>query len=238
MRRGLGWKVRNGCGTSFWQDIWIEGKPLCELAVRSVGVEEMGRMVRDYWDETLGWKWSLFEDKLPDASLQKLATIVLSNNDADTDEFLWTGRGDGFTVKEAYKISMNWDRYEEWEGWKRLWKVKLQIRVIVFVWLMLHEKLMTNSERRRRHLGASEECTRCMGVEESVLHAVRDREKAREVWMVLIPVTMRSEFFSLSTRDWVLWMLKTGAGGGRPPGWAERLLLTCWLQWRWRNGEV
>lgn len=33
-------------------------------------------------------------------------------------------------------------------------------------------------------------------------------------------------------------MLKMGAGGGQPLRWVERLLLTSWLQWRWRNREV
>lgn len=40
---------------------------------------------------------------------------------------------------------------------------------------------MTNGERRRLHIGATAVCSRCTGEEESVMHAVRDCEQAKEV---------------------------------------------------------
>ncbi|CAA0818851.1 Polynucleotidyl transferase- ribonuclease H-like superfamily protein [Striga hermonthica] len=56
-----------------------------------------------------------------------------------------------------------------------------------FLWLAAHEKLLTNVERRRRHISDSPICTLCSRYEESILHCLRDCTGARQIWRLLIP---------------------------------------------------
>lgn len=99
---------------------------MCELVVSPIDVEEMGKRIQDYWDEISCSMWGLFAHMLPASCLLKLVSIDLSSAAADNDRLAWRGGGDKFTVKAAYKLSMNWEREEMWEGWKRVWNLKLQ----------------------------------------------------------------------------------------------------------------
>lgn len=81
-------------------------------------------------------------------------------------------------------------------------------------------------------------CARCGTEEESCLHALRDCVRAKEVWNTLLPYGDAELFYEVSGRDWISWLMKSGATGGRPSRWTERMFGACWLQWRWRNFEV
>lgn len=70
------------------------------------------------------------------------------------------------------------------------------------------------------------------------MHTIKDCCRAREAWDVLFPSEKATQFYSLVRREWVLWLLKEGNVGGSSARRSERLLLACWLQWRWRNLEV
>lgn len=86
-----------------------------------------------------------------------------------------------FNVKSAYKLANGWIEENVWEGWRMIWKMKLQQPVKVFVWILAHEKLMTNSKRWKRRLTHSP--------------YVQDAAKVRkELCMLLETVLMRGRF--------------------------------------------
>lgn len=66
-----------------------------------------------------------------------------------------------FTVKSAYNLANGLVEENNWEGWKMVWKIKAQQRVKVFLWIMVHGKLLTNLERWRRMLTHGPDCVRC-----------------------------------------------------------------------------
>ncbi|CAN1152491.1 Putative ribonuclease H protein At1g65750, partial [Linum perenne] len=43
-----------------------------------------------------------------------------------------------------------------------------------FIWLVAHDRILTNAERRRRHLTDIDDCQRCRGGTEDTLHVVSD----------------------------------------------------------------
>lgn len=137
-------------------------------------------------------------------SLIKIASIGLQTESMEKDSFVWGEGRKPFSVNAACTLSKSWRGDDRWEGWQRIWKLGVQYRVRVFVWLMTHGKLLTNIERRRRHLGANEGCVRCQGEEETVLHAVRDCVVAKELWRRLLPRGLEQEFFSLQLKEWEL----------------------------------
>lgn len=51
-------------------------------------------------------------------------------------------------------------------------------------------------------------------MEEDVLHAIRDRANAREIWEALATGNIYSEFFNLDLRSWFVMNLKKGTRGG------------------------
>lgn len=133
---------------------------------------------------------------------------------------------------------MNWQRGEEWNGWNLIWKLQVQQRVRVFLWVLAHEKILTNLERATRRMTSSALCVRCREEEESALHAVRDCKMAKEVWERLLPPELLAGFFSQGMKVWLSWMWSKGLERMSEHKWAERMLSVCYLQWRWRNLEV
>lgn len=101
------------------------------------------------------------------------------------------------------------------ERWRRIWRTKLQHRVRICVWIMSHGRILTNEERRRRHLTTSALCVRCQLEEEEVLHSIRNCSRVIEVWSLIIPQDVAMEFYTPGLKDWVFWLLQMGRQGGR-----------------------
>lgn len=56
--------------------------------------------------------------------------------------------------------------------------------------------------------------------------------------MHIIPTDHQFAFFSLDLKEWVLWMIRSSSSTSMGPRGAEKAMLACWWQWRWRNGEI
>lgn len=95
------------------------------------------------------------------STLVKMASMGLSSERVVQELFSWGEGGKQFTVKAADKLSKEWTGEESWVGWRKIWKLGVQQWFRVFVWLMTHGRLVTNVERRRRHIGASTVCGGC-----------------------------------------------------------------------------
>ncbi|CAN1842174.1 Putative ribonuclease H protein At1g65750 [Linum perenne] len=90
-----------------------------------------------------------------------------------------------FTLKTAYKILASTGHHIEQDIWKTVWLWEGPSRVRHFLWLVAHDRVLTNAERCRRHMVAVGDCQRCRGCTEDTLHVVRDCQVAREVWLRL-----------------------------------------------------
>lgn len=99
------------------------------------------------------------ESFLPSTSIRKLRTLRLCCSELAKDRFGWLSPNNGmFKVKEAYGLEAGWGNAEPWRGWKFLWKVRTQQRVKVFLWLLAHDRLMTNNNIWRRNMALSAAC--------------------------------------------------------------------------------
>lgn len=59
--------------------------------------------------------------------------------------------------------------------WDIVWRAPVQQRVRVFLWLLLHERLLCNTNRVHRHLADDPRCQRCNNnSDETLLHLFRD----------------------------------------------------------------
>ncbi|CAN1810691.1 Putative ribonuclease H protein At1g65750 [Linum perenne] len=99
------------------------------------------------------------------------------------DTWVWGCESNGkFSINSAYDLITRPVNPRPLVDWKRIWQWVGPNRVKHFLWLASHGKLLTNAERMRRHMAVNGDCHRCLGIEESVLHVIRDCPFARQVW--------------------------------------------------------
>ncbi|CAN1848292.1 Putative ribonuclease H protein At1g65750 [Linum perenne] len=112
------------------------------------------------------------------------------------------------------------------EHWTTLWRWHGPSRVKMFLWLTIHDRILTNAERSRRHMSQSAACSRCEAATKSVTHVLRDCHVAKETWS-LLGFPQNSSFWQGSPRTWISCGLRS-----------ESSLLfgvTVWLIWKARN---
>lgn len=57
----------------------------------------------------------------------KLAGTFLSSDQQRQDEVEWRRKSSSsFNVKATYELANKWNDEEVWEGWRLMWKLKLQ----------------------------------------------------------------------------------------------------------------
>ncbi|XP_065871971.1 B3 domain-containing protein REM5-like [Euphorbia lathyris] len=106
-----------------------------------------------------------------------------------------------------------------------------------FLWLGVKDRLLTNSDRHRRHLTDSGACSRCRGQVESLCHALRDCSKSKEVWQKVLPHHILPSFFTYLENDW----FSNGVKGRLLASMEQEDILfaiICHHLWKWRNNEI
>ena len=81
-------------------------------------------------------------------------------------------------------------------------------------------------------------CARCGCLIENTLHALRDCPGAKHVWLVLLPLEIRQQFFNLNLRDWMLYNLKNLWKYEGFFYWTCLFGVTIWRLWFWRNQNL
>ena len=69
------------------------------------------------------------------------------------------------------------------------------------MWLAVNDRILTNVERTRRHIGDSDLCSTCGMEREMVLHVLRDCMYARWVWNRMMRGTTFDRFFNIGLEE-------------------------------------
>ncbi|KAL9293337.1 putative ribonuclease H domain, reverse transcriptase zinc-binding domain-containing protein [Arabidopsis thaliana] len=120
---------------------------------------------------------------------------------------------------------------------KRVWRVVAPERVRVFLWLVTHQVIMMDMERKRRHMGENSVCQVCNGAEESIMHVLRDCPAMEGIWLRLVPLRERHAFFGMTLLEWLFANLKSESKYGCEI-WATLFSMSVWWAWKWRCGNV
>ena len=132
------------------------------MAIKSVPLQAQNISVVEYWDTQVGWKWNAFEEYLPGEVIQQIASYELFSGNELSDRLYWRGDKSGnFRVKSAVKLVRNEQCSSSEDSWKWVWKVKAPQWCIVFLWLALHDRLLTNVNRVKRGLTVNPFCPLC-----------------------------------------------------------------------------
>ncbi|CAN1725728.1 Putative ribonuclease H protein At1g65750 [Linum perenne] len=148
------------------------------------------------------------------------------------DGIMWGSDPRGsFTLKSAYEILATTGHHTEQDIWKTVWRWEGLSRVRHFLWLVAHDRILTNAERRRRHMAAVDDCQRCRSYTEDTLHVIRDCQVAREVWTTLLPSELGPHFFSDSLQVWL-------QKGLQHQDFGLTFGITIWILWKARNEAI
>ncbi|CAN1186551.1 Putative ribonuclease H protein At1g65750 [Linum perenne] len=201
--------VRNGKGTLFWSSRWLDSDII--LAIHAIV-------------------------DLSDVDMQLTVAEARGmeppRDSLGEDGIIWGPDPRGkFTLKTAYEILASKDHHMDQDIWRTIWRWNGPNRVKHFLWLVAHNRILTNAERQRRHLVDVATCQRCRGGFEDTLHVVRDCQLAREVWALFIPPELSSHFFSDTLQVW----LKTGL---THKDFEVTFGITIWILWKERNEAI
>ncbi|CAA0813004.1 Unknown protein [Striga hermonthica] len=238
VRRGTRWALGNGRRAQFWLDLWANtSEPLITVAIERIPEEFIQAPVAEFVTEIGEWWWEKFERFLPTNSLLLIAAVLPPSPSARPDRLVWGYTPNGvFSTKTTYEALTRGATDPSRPLWRTIWRAPAAQRVRHFLWLASRDRLFTNMERFCRHMAGGAACGLC-GQPESTSHVLRDCVHARNIWEVLIPNSIRKEFFVHDARAWIWSNLVVYSPDG-VANWASIFSITCWRIWTWRNLAV
>ncbi|KAL4398245.1 hypothetical protein AHAS_Ahas01G0272600 [Arachis hypogaea] len=85
------------------------------------------------------------------------------------------------------------------KNFQLVWNWQGPERIRTFLCLVTHNIILTNSEKRRRHLTNDDACPRCRCHEESTIHVLRDCPMLKASGKALSPLTEGAPFLEPSS---------------------------------------
>ncbi|CAA7033157.1 unnamed protein product [Microthlaspi erraticum] len=237
---GHRWIAGDGGQIRFWSDTWLSDRPLGDQAVVELPPMASSVLVKDVWRDGAGWDLASIEPFLSENSKLELMAVVVDHVTGASDRLAWKGNADGeFSVTSAYQLvtreTLPLPNMESF--FDRVWRVAVPERVRVFIWLVSQQVIMTNVERRRRHLSDTDVCSVCKGDFETLIHILRDCPAMLGIWERIVPTRKRHQFFSQTLLEWVFDNLQLETNVEEPP-WSIMFAMGVWWGWKWRCGNV
>jgi ribonuclease HI len=231
------WCIRNGNSVDAWNHVWIEpGCRVNQLCV--VPTQLQSARVCDLVDDHGSWNWQLLEPWIPSNILNKIAAIPPPCEENGSDEPVGIcSNNNGYSVTAMYEQLRGIVKANSDPVWSKVWKLNVPERVRCFIWLLLHDRLLTNYRKSRIGLGHAM-CNYCGVVEETSLHVMRDCALVTPFWLQVVSLEDRSLFFMEDIQAWISLNLKKGKLNGRGSEWCDFWATACHSLWMWRNKEA
>ncbi|CAN1139782.1 Putative ribonuclease H protein At1g65750 [Linum perenne] len=229
MLQGARSAIRDGQETKFWTTRWVDsGIHLADFAEEEAEIN-LEDSVASFVDDTGGWDFSRLHPILPAEAIEMIAGMSPPAASQGEDQWIWGLSKDGkFTIKSAYLLLQNASSGQDM--WNSIWQWKGPNRVRLFLWLAIQDKLLTNSQRQRRHLSSDATCSTCQDPNEDVSHVIRDCKFALEVWHLIGNFDLDSMAWNCQLSEWISKSLYS------PNGLLFGLI--CWCLWKSRNGRI
>jgi hypothetical protein len=232
------WNIGKGDSVRAWSDKWLfTGTSIEDMGIM-VPDNMQSMMVKDLVDDNGCWKFDLLNTWLPHNIISKLYAILPPPSDGDIDRRVWSGTDNGqFSIASAYNLLCSLGDHNREMGWVRIWKLKVPERIRSFIWLVRHDRLITNYRKSKMHIGEPW-CTHCVDIIEDTLHVLRDCPLAKSVWCNLLNNDAREFFFAVELKDWIHMILQQELGRNMYMDWSGVWATSCHFLWTWRNRET
>ncbi|CAA7037229.1 unnamed protein product [Microthlaspi erraticum] len=231
--RDEAWFTRKGNFSSTWRSIL---KGMREVVIPGISwVIGDGTSVR-FWKD----RWLSQTPMIEEVITTPTAELMLDEFTGARDRPSWGQNENGeFTVKSAYSILTRDMRPKPnmQTLFTGIWRAVVPERTRVFLWLVANHSIMTNLERRRRHITDTSLYQVCKGGEESTMHILRDCPAMAGIWTRIVPVSKQREFFTAPILNW----LHDNIGNNTDMGghtWSTLFAISTWWGWKWRCWNV
>ena len=190
----------------FWEDASVgDLGPLKLLAYADIPEPDLHRKLHDFADAEGSWDWHRFTHLLPPDTLALIALSTPPRRQGPCDSCHWTLTANGsFSVASAYNALRDEVWGEKPKHWQWIWKWPGLQQIRVFLWLTLHGRLLTNSERQRRGMASDATCGRCQAPIEDLDHIFRHCPFAQACGAQIIPSHHLPAFYLTPFDEWLL----------------------------------
>jgi len=186
----------------------------------------MKSMVCELVDANGQWNEEILKDWLPVDVLDRINAIVPPENENGKDLRLCPGSRSGkYTVAATYDILCDFDSLNVDSDWRKVLSLKVQERIRHFMWIVKHNHLLTNYRKHKMHLGNAY-CRHCGDTIETTMHVLRDCPMAMMIWVRIVDVDFRYQFFNVNLDNWLHLNLNF-AGSVNVGKWSELWSITC-----------
>jgi hypothetical protein len=220
-----------------WSHAWVEPGLHIDQIV-DIPDHLKGLKVKDLTDQNGGWNWSIFHNWLSMDIQNKIAAILPPNMENGWDERCSVGGNNkGFAISLMYQNLCGINREVADPNWSRIWKLEVPERVKAFMWMVLHNRILTNDCKAKMGLGHAM-CDYCHNTPETVIHVLRDCPIAMNFWNHALPLSRRGSFYMRETRHWIESNIcNMEINSSRSP-WCKFWAMACYSLWTWRNKEL
>ncbi|CAN1762633.1 Putative ribonuclease H protein At1g65750 [Linum perenne] len=187
MLEGARASVRNREGTAFWTTRWLDsGTKISDHVAEIDDDVDLQASVRDLVMDDGNWNLDLIRTYIQDELIDEISSMSPPSSDQGDDEWFWSKEISGkFSIRTAYDIVISTPNPRPDVNWNMVWQWSGPRRVQYFLWLLSCGKILTNVERKRRHVTEEGSCPRCRAAEETIIHTQRDCPFAHSVWNLL-----------------------------------------------------
>ncbi|KAF7833287.1 putative ribonuclease H protein At1g65750 family [Senna tora] len=234
---GLWDSVEKGSRVNFWKDRWIPTfPPLIEDMCAQPELRNLDEKVYEYvrkgiWeiDKVIFW----FDEDV----VRKIAAIPAPRLGIGSDKVVWGLNANGkFSVSLAFRLGKENVNDDNASFWRKIWKWPGPQKFKSFLWLLSKERVFTNLMRFERRMAEDLFCPSCRVHSVSALHAVRDCEEVKPLWLMLIKPGCWQEFFNCNMRKWIEMNLSRDFGRDESGSWRITFVVCAWRIW-WRRNK-
>ena len=228
------WTIGRDSNLRFWWDNWTGKGPLrCMI---------QGPLTRgaDQWKVcelllAFSWNWGQIPFELPlniKSLIQAISTLITSRGQ---DRLAWSGNPRGtFDLISAYSLATAEVAPHPFSSsW--IWKLDTLPKIRTFLWRCHHNSIGVKSCLARRGVDIDVLCPICQREPESIIHAIRDCDWVKGVWLQLGVSISNQGFWMRNLQDWI--NCNCSRAHGKPP-WNITFSFDVWYIWISRNMVV
>ncbi|KAJ8437489.1 hypothetical protein Cgig2_007466 [Carnegiea gigantea] len=162
LQRGGAYSIGDGMRTLFWTQRWATSKPLIEVTTTPIPTEAHGKVEE-------------FAAYIPREIQEQLTAYQVYPEASIGDKPFWGETDSGaFSMTSAIKLMRDDTSPERQAIWTLLWRIEAPQQTKTFLWLVLHDAMITNAARVRRGFASNAYCAICQDEVEDIDHRYRD----------------------------------------------------------------
>ena len=251
VKEDLYWIPGNGRKINLWESKILGQPPRLTLQDQNLLAEwayEQG--ISTLYDISV-WDakgiWAGWKELSPPVHLRGAADSLLSSlhglspSKATAKDRIGWGKTGKYNVKEGYrKIA------KESTGtnklWKKVWHPDCIPKVNSFIWLLLHNKILTAENLQKRGISGPSRCSLCNCDEETISHLFLQCNFSQLVWQSVLPPGMALNLPASISQLFVEWSKHLPGSMNKIPTlqrlWDSIPKNLCWQLWLARNKAI